>query len=269
MTYLPGLAPDIEVRRELMFTGGVIDLCQFDKIFISISGGKDSHAMTFIVTELADNQGARDRLIGVYADTGMEWHNAEAQVRAICNAAKIPLHVVYPVRPMLEKFKHRLAIAGEGRSTLIFPSPACRYCTGEQKIAPFDKYIRRYNGKLLKVTGERWEESSIRASYSEFLKIDRMTNSKRALYGWRPILHWKEPDVWAKIAETNVPRHCAYDMGCSRLGCAGCIFSRGHELKIEMRENPAIFEEIDRLEIESGATMSMDKIRIRDRIKHA
>ena len=94
MTYLPGLEPDIDVRRELMFTGGVIDLCQFDNIFISISGGKDSHAMTFIVTELADTQGARDRLIGVYADTGMEWHNAEAQGRAICNAAKIPMHVV-------------------------------------------------------------------------------------------------------------------------------------------------------------------------------
>ncbi len=48
-----------------------------------------------------------------------------------------------------------------------------------------------------------------------------------------------------------------------------CIFSSDHDLKIEMRENPAIFEEIDRLEIESGATMSVDKIRIRDRIKKA
>ena len=119
MTYLPSLEPDIEVRRELMFTGGVIDLRQFDKIFISISGGKDSHAMTFLVTELADNQGARDRLIGVYADTGMEWHNAEAQVRAICTAANIPLQIVYPVRPMLEKFRHRLEFLQNRESKLL------------------------------------------------------------------------------------------------------------------------------------------------------
>ncbi len=36
-----------------------------------------------------------------------------------------------------------------------------------------------------------------------------------------------------------------------------------------MRENPEIFEALDRLEVETGKTMSMDKIRIRDRIKHA
>lgn len=49
--------------------------------------------------------------------------------------------------------------------------------------------------------------------------------------------------------------------------CAGCIFSKDHELGIEMRENPHIYEELDRLEVESGFTMSMSGKRIRDRIK--
>ena len=268
MDYLPGLEPDFDIKQELRFIGGILDLRQFDKVFISLSGGKDSHAMTFLVRDIAEKQGCLDKLICVYADTGMEWHNAEAHVRAICTAANIPLQIVYPVRPMLEKFRHRLELSKTGKASyLIFPSPQCRYCTSEQKVAPFDKFLRKFVGKFLKVTGERWQESNARSGYAEFVRIPRITNSKRTVYGWRPMLRFKTEDIFQMISETGVPRHCAYDMGCGRLGCAGCIFSRGHQLKIEMRENPTIFEEIDRMEIESGAMMSVGIIRIRDRIK--
>jgi len=270
MDYLPGLEPDFDIRQELSFIGQYPDLRQFDKVFISISGGKDSHAMTFLVKEIAEKQGALDRLIGVYADTGMEWHNAEAQVRAICTAANIPLQVVYPLMPMLEKFRHRLELAKVGKvNGMFFPSVQCRYCTGQQKVAPQDKFSTKFVGKLLKVTGERWQESTARSGYSEFVKIPRITNSKRTVYGWRPMLAYKTDDIFRMVEDSGVPRHCAYDMGCGRLGCAGCIFSGDHELKIEMRENPAIFDALDRLEMESGKTMSVTRLRIRDRIKKA
>lgn len=72
MIYLSGMEPDAELHAELKFYGGVLDLRQFDKIFISISGGKDSHAMLWLVKELAEKQGVADRLIAMYADTGME-----------------------------------------------------------------------------------------------------------------------------------------------------------------------------------------------------
>ena len=270
MIYLPGLEPDFDVRQELLFNRGVLDLRQFDKVFISLSGGKDSHAMTFLVREIAEKQGCLDKLICVYADTGMEWYNAEEQVRAICTAANIPLKIVYPVRPMLEKFRHRLELSKTGKvSDLVFPSAQCRYCTSHQKVAPLDKFSTKFVGKLLKVTGERWQESTARSGYAEFVKIPRITNSKRTVYGWRPMLGFKTEDIFQMVADSGVPRHCAYDMGCGRLGCAGCIFSSDHELKIEMRENPAIFEELDRLEIESGKIMSVTRLRIRDRIKKA
>jgi hypothetical protein len=80
-------------------------------------------------------------------------------------------------------------------------------------------------------------------------------------------LGFKTEDIFKMITETGVPRHCAYDMGCGRLGCAGCIFSKNHELKIEMENNPLIFDALDRLEVESGKIMSISKVRIRDRIK--
>ena len=81
------------------------------------------------------------------------------------------------------------------------------------------------------------------------------------------MLAFSTEDIWAMVRETGVPRHVCYDMGCDRLGCAGCIFNNDRQVKIEMRENPGIFEEIDRLETELGYTMSVKGKRIRDRIR--
>lgn len=271
--YFHGFEPDFEVKKELLFIGNTLELRQFDKIFISVSGGKDSHAMLFHVAELAESQGvSKNNLVVLYADTGMEWHNAEEQVRKLASAVGIGLEIVYPVRPMIEKIKTRMDRIHEFRENVnssVFPNIKCRYCTSEQKVAPLDKFTIKFTGKLLKVTGERWAESKARSNYAEFVKLDRLTlkNGSRQVYGWRPMLAWSEADIWAKVKETGVERHQAYELGCCRLGCAGCIFSSDRELKIEMRENPRIFEALDRLEIESGFTMSMSKKRIRDRIK--
>lgn len=266
--YFPGFEPDAAERAQLRFINGVLDLRQFDKIFISVSGGKDSHAMLFLVRDLADRQGVpRDKLLAMYADTGMEWHNAGEHVQALCKAAGVDLKIVYPVRPMIEKFKFRFGQI-EGRITKCgFPNPACRYCTSEQKVAPMDKAINKFSGKLLKVTGERWAESKARSTYSEFVSVSRLNSRDRQVFGWRPMLAFSESDIWTMVRDTGVQRHVCYDMGCNRLGCAGCIFSSDRDLRIEMRENPHIFEALDRLEVESGYTMSMTGKRIRDRIK--
>lgn len=186
MSFLPGLEPDFDVKQELRFIGGMPDLHQFDLVFISCSGGKDSHAMLFFVKEIAEKQGASDRLIAMYADTGMEWHNAESHVRKICKAANVPLEVVYPVRPMLEKFAFRISQVqknGKDFVKVAFPTSACRYCTSAQKCSPMDNFMRKYTGKLLKVTGERWAESKARSNYAEFVKVDRISTKKVANMG--------------------------------------------------------------------------------------
>lgn len=266
--YLPGFEPDFDVKQELRFIGGVLDLRQFDKIFVSVSGGKDSHAMLFLIRNIAEKQGALDKLVAMYADTGMEWYNAESHVRKICAAARIPLKVVYPVRPMLEKFRQRINLAKAGLIKPVpFPMPNCRYCTSNQKCNPMDKFTRKFKGVLLKVSGERWQESESRSHLPEFCRIDRISTNFRTVYGWRPMLPYSTEDVFSMIRDSGVERHACYDMGCGRLGCAGCIFSGDHELKIEMRENPHIFEALDKLEVDSGFTMSMDRRRIRERIK--
>ena len=274
--YFPGFEPDALERAQLRFINGVLDLRQFDKIFISVSGGKDSHAMLFLVRDLADRQGVpREKLLAMYADTGMEWHNAGEHVQALCKAAGVELKTVYPAMTLIERMKwqgKRFIERGITRrdgsaGRVMFPLPQCRYCTSKQKQEPMDKLMRTFTGKLLKVTGERWAESKARSTYSEFVSVPRLNSRDRKVFGWRPMLAFSESDIWTMVRDSGVQRHTCYDMGCSRLGCAGCIFSRGQDLKIEMRENPHIFEALDRLEIESGYTMSMDGKRLRDRIK--
>lgn len=287
--FLPGLEPDLDVKKELRFTNGVLDLRQFDKIFISVSGGKDSHAMLFLVKELAEKQGCTDKLIAMYSDTGMEWYNAESHVRKICATASVPLEIVYPVRPLIEEMKYRgqrlIEMQRERRDKKIntgvmFPSPHCRYCTANQKTGPMDKLVRQYTGKLLKVTGERWAESKARSNYAEFIKVDRISTKKiantgetnckyRQVYGWRPMLGFSTEDVFQMVKDSGVERHMAYDAGCDRLGCAGCIFSNDRELKIEMENNPHILAGLDELERKSGFTMSMDGRTVMERIKRA
>lgn len=274
--YFPGFEPDAEERAQLRFVNGTLDLRQFDKIFISVSGGKDSHAMLFLVRDLADRQGVpREKLLAMYADTGMEWHNAGEHVQALCKAAGVELVTVYPAMTLIERMKwqgqrfiERGIIRRDGKpNRVMFPSPHCRYCTSKQKQEPMDKFTRTFSGKLLKVTGERWAESKARSELPEFCSISRLNSRDRQVFGWRPMLAFSEADIWSMVRETGVPRHVCYDMGCDRLGCAGCIFSSDRDLRIEMSENPHIFEALDRLEAESGYTMSMTRKRIRDRVK--
>lgn len=267
MTCIPGLEPDAPIRSKLRFVNGVLDLRQFDKIFISVSGGKDSHAMLFLVRDLADRQGVlRSKLLALYADTGMEWHNAGEHVQALCKAAGIELVIVRPEIPMIEKVRYHF---DKTKGSNPFPSMRCRWCTSEQKTHPMDKIIVKYHGTLLKVTGERKEESVRRSVLPEFGEIRRTTCKTRTVFGWRPMLNFTTDDVWAMIKDSGVPRHFCYDIGCDRLGCAGCIFNNDRQVKIEMRENPLIFEAIDQLETETGYTMSIKGIRIRDRVKKA
>ena len=79
--FLPGFEPDAAERAQLRFVGGVLDLRQFDKILISVSGGKDSHAMLWLVCDLADRQGVPPlelcKLIpaGEFEDSVLVWRD--------------------------------------------------------------------------------------------------------------------------------------------------------------------------------------------------
>lgn len=110
INYLPGFEPDFDVKQELRFIGGMPDLHQFDYVYISCSGGKDSHAMAYVLAELATMQNYDKRKMElIYADTGLEWHDTFEQVKRIGTALGIKAVKVLPKYKLLDNVRRRWA----------------------------------------------------------------------------------------------------------------------------------------------------------------
>lgn len=108
--FLPGFEPDFDVRQELRFIGGMPDLHQFDFVFISCSGGKDSHSMAYLLSELASRQNyEKTKMELIYADTGLEWHDTFDQVERIGAAVGVKAVTVLPKYKLLDNVRRRWA----------------------------------------------------------------------------------------------------------------------------------------------------------------
>ena len=123
-------------------------------------------------------------------------------------------------------------------------------------------------------TGERREESARRAAYPEWSIHKALTTQKRKVYSWRPMLDFKVADVWQMVRDSGIAPHEAYLAGCDRLGCTMCIFAgdcgrMAKDVKISCLNNPEQFEELDKLEADTGYTMSISGVRVRDIVKKA
>ena len=140
-----------------------------------------------------------------------------------------------------------------------FPSSKARFCTSDQKTSQVaklmtqlvDEYRAAYGitrpVRIINTLGIRAAESPTRAKKSP-LGPDVASNGKREVTRWLPIFHWTDDDVWARIKETGIRYHKAYDLGMSRLSCAFCVFASKADLKISARHNRALAEEYVALE---------------------
>ena len=73
------------IEQEILFDKSKMPiLSQFDKVYISCSGGKDSQAMAILLVELAENQKyPKSKMVLLYADTGFEWHDTYKHVESL------------------------------------------------------------------------------------------------------------------------------------------------------------------------------------------
>jgi NH3-dependent NAD+ synthetase len=100
--------PDYEVRSQIRMIGGMPDLFQFDHVFISCSGGKDSQAMSYLIAELAEKQGyPKENIELLYADTGFEWHDTFEHVKKIGEYLGIKAVQVLPKFKLLDNVRRR------------------------------------------------------------------------------------------------------------------------------------------------------------------
>jgi phosphoadenosine phosphosulfate reductase len=88
------------------------------------------------------------------------------------------------------------------------------HCCGASKVAALESALA---GADAWITGIRREQSPTRAS-AQPVEWDE----KRSMWKYNPLVEWTDRDLWARIAERDLPYHPLHDQGYSSIGCAPC-----------------------------------------------
>lgn len=218
-----------------------MNLTTYDRILLSTSGGKDSQAMIDYVTELAIEQGVKDKLTLVHCDLGrVEWPGTKALVEVHAVHYGLPLRIV--TRPQGDLLQH---VEKRGK----WPGPGPRYCTSDHKRGQIRKVmtaVTKEHGmktRILDCQGLRGQESPRRKKLPPFSHNAKASNGKRWVDTWLPIHAWSTEEVWARIKASGVKHHYAYDLGMPRVSCVFCIFAPPAALILAGKHNPALLDE--------------------------
>jgi 3'-phosphoadenosine 5'-phosphosulfate sulfotransferase (PAPS reductase)/FAD synthetase len=225
-------------------------------LLISISGGKDSDAMTYLMLALREIHDWHCQVMLLHCDMGrMEWQSTPAYVDAFAQRVNLPLQVVrYEHRDLLDAIHQRMI---DRPDVPPFPSAKARYCTATFKRQVTDKFIRQIapqRGTIVVAMGLRADESRTRANkavWSIRTSVDAPTK-QRHVYDWLPIHALTLLDVWTTIRANGNVFHEAYSHGNQRLSCALCVLGSLNDLLIGALHNPEIYLELCRIELESG-----------------
>lgn len=190
------------------------------RIVASVSGGKDSAAMSLWLTE----QGiAHD---GVFLDTGWEHEKTYEYLRG-------PL--IDKLGPITE-IKAPLLMEDLIIKKGMFPSRVRRFCTQELKVKPIIAYLAQLmedGTDVINAVGIRAGESASRSKMLEWEWQDGFDCEV-----WRPLITWSEADVIEIHARHNLPPNPLYLMGASRVGCWPCIYARKAEIRLIADKDP-------------------------------
>lgn len=205
------------------------------RVVASISGGKDSAAMSLYLTELGIEH---DR---VFMDTGWEHDATYAYLRGPLAEKLGTIHEVrsrkYP-GGMVE------LVTKKG----MFASRMQRFCTQELKVFPMRDYIRSAQDagdEVLNTVGIRRAESQARSKMPEWEWSETMDCEV-----WRPLIAWTEQDVIDIHKRHGLAPNPLYLKGAERVGCWPCVFARKSEIRFLAENEPSRVEFIRELEEE-------------------
>jgi 3'-phosphoadenosine 5'-phosphosulfate sulfotransferase (PAPS reductase)/FAD synthetase len=271
----------------------IFDLRSYDWIVINSSAGKDSQAMLDYVTHLARIAGVEDRIIVVHADLGrVEWKGTKElfETQAAHYGHKtVVVSRIGGVSPGRGKSRHFRPLdgredaltyeAGEEYGDILdyvarrgkWPDAANRWCTADFKTAPVRKLLpalakqtRTETGKkqprILNCLGMRAQESPKRKKMLAFETEKEATTGAKHVDRWLPIHDWTVEQVWARIKESGVPHHEAYDLGMPRLSCVFCVMATGQKgaaLKVAGKHNPELLADYVAVERLTGHRFTM------------
>lgn len=203
------------------------------RVVASISGGKDSAAMSLYLTELGIEH---DR---VFMDTGWEHDLTYAYLRGPLTEKLGPIQEVHS-RKYPEGMVQLVIKKG------MFASRMQRFCTQELKVFPMRDYIRSAQDagdEVLNTVGIRAAESEARAKMPEWEWNDTMDCEV-----WRPLIRWSEQNVIDIHKRHGLSPNPLYLKGAERVGCWPCVFARKSEIRFMAENHPERIDFIRDLE---------------------
>lgn len=177
-----------------------------DVPLVSFSGGKDSVVVSHLVRKALHT----DSVTHIFGDTGNEFPDTYDFIEQYSkNHPNIPFVWQRTDRDWFEMCDR-----------LQPPSRLTAWCCSVFKATSIAKAIQhvRAEGRVLCFEGVRRAESARRRNRPEIA-----TNSKiaRQILA-RPILFWRDIDVWVYTLVNRLPINAAYRYGLSRVGCLNC-----------------------------------------------
>lgn len=263
----------------------LLPFSEYDKILISYSGGKDSLACILYLLE----QGvSKDRIELWHQDVDgapddlafIDWPVTENYVRVTGQALGLKVEFQWRQEGFLgellredrrtndveftlgDEVIHLPTRGGKCSTRRKFPAKSAdlsrRWCSAYLKIDVFRRAVNNHpafqKGKILVITGERWEESAARSKYLP-TELHPCNTQKRIVHWWRSVVEWDEAKIWEIIERHGITPHPAYVLGWNRTSCFGCIFSTP-DLWAMMREiAPDRFNLLVEMEHELGFTV--------------
>lgn len=218
------------------------------RVVASVSGGKDSAAMSLYLTELGIEH---DR---VFMDTGWESQITYDYLRG-------PLtDRLGPITEIRGELDFVQLVEKKG----LFPSRNRRFCTELLKVVPVQRWLAvrmaaRIDDsapELINAVGIRRAESRARSEMAEWEWSDGFD-----LEVWRPLITWTADDVAAIHRRHGLEPNPLYGMGARRVGCWPCIHERKEGIALVARVDPEridLIRELSKRLNERGAAMDAE-----------
>ncbi len=207
----------LTLEQKINLSKNIIEkaVSDYQNIFFSFSGGKDSAVMLDLVYKIKPNI----KIVGI--DTGYEFEETIEFTDRLMKKYGTEIEYLRPTEEQHEEIlKHyRSTAPGEIGGLLdgkvsSFVKDGQWYCCAHKEPA-LRNFLERgeYNAWL---TGLRADETENRKLVGIYQK------GKNGIQKINSIIFWESPDIWEYIKLNNLGYHPKYDQGYKSLGCKPC-----------------------------------------------
>jgi len=263
------------------------------KVIVAFSGGKDSIAMVlhlFDMGVLPSQIELWHHLVDGKGEDLWDWPCTESYCQAF--ADEFGLKILFSYREggitreiyrdceLTQDILYQEELGGEFKraksvyqkkyisTRKMFPAVSgsleTRWCSSTVKISVMSRAInniaRFKNANIVVCTGERREESEVRAKYVAMEPYRSNTRSRTAIQ-WRPVVSMEQDQVWEIIKRYKVQPHPAYELGWGRCSCQICIFSSPSAWASNNEISPDKIDRIEEIENDIGHTLRHENVK--------